>query len=168
MQAETPYSASACDLSCDLLVVGGGVVGLWTARLAARRGMDVILADRGQIGGGASGGVLGALMPHMPERWNPKKQFQFEALRSLPDMIAALEAETGIATGYRRIGRLMPLSLPHHRALALERAGHVEEVWRPHGADLRWSVVERPARAGWPAAEAMAHGAVLETLTARL
>ncbi|PZR70212.1 MAG: D-amino-acid oxidase, partial [Stutzerimonas stutzeri] len=63
----------------DLIVVGGGVMGLWTALFAARQGLSVHLAERRTIGAGASGGVLGALMPHLPDRWNAKKAFQFAA-----------------------------------------------------------------------------------------
>ena len=78
----------------DLLVAGGGVMGLWTALFAARAGMSVCLAERRHIGAGASGGVLGALMPHLPDRWNAKKAFQFDALVSLEAEIAALEGES--------------------------------------------------------------------------
>ena len=54
----------------DLLIAGAGVAGLWLAVKAARAGLSVTLVERGNPGGGASGGFLGALMPHSPERWN--------------------------------------------------------------------------------------------------
>ena len=34
------------DQSCDLLVVGGGLVGLALARAAAHSGLDVLIVDR--------------------------------------------------------------------------------------------------------------------------
>jgi len=48
----------------DLLIVGGGVQGLWIARSAILAGMSVALVEANVCGTGASGGLLGALMPH--------------------------------------------------------------------------------------------------------
>ena len=120
------------------------------------------------VGSGASGGLLGALMPHMPERWNPKKQFQFEALVSLEARIAEIEAETGLATGYRRCGRLLPLAKPHHAELAADRAIKAATQWRAPSGDFSWQFVDRAPVGGWPSPEAMPHGVVLETLAARV
>ena len=86
----------------DLLIVGGGIMGLWAAVMAERAGIDAVLVERQAIGAGASGGVLGALMPYMPDRWDIKKQYQFEALVALEREIESLEAQTGLSTGYRR------------------------------------------------------------------
>ena len=97
----------------DLLIVGGGIMGLWAAVMADRAGLKTVLVERDRIGAGASGGVLGALMPYMPDRWDVKKQFQFDALVTLEQEIAGLEAQTGMSAGYRRSGRLMPLPQPH-------------------------------------------------------
>ena len=70
-------------------------MGLWAAVHAERLGIQTLLVDAGRFGQGASGGLLGALMPHMPDKWSVKKQFQFDALVSLEKEIAALEAATG-------------------------------------------------------------------------
>lgn len=85
------------------------MLGLWIARLACARGLAVAIADPGAIGGGASATPLGALLPHLPDTWNEKKAFQFAALADLADAIARLEADTGLSTGYRRAGRVMPI-----------------------------------------------------------
>lgn len=152
----------------DLLVAGGGVMGLWTALFAARAGLSVYLAERRHIGAGASGGILGALMPHLPDRWNAKKAFQFEALVSLEAEIAALEAETGLSAGYRRSGRLIPLAKPHNRDIALGQARDALSVWKTPGRSFPFDVLDAPPVAGWPAPEAMAHGLVHDHLAARL
>ncbi|MGB7286840.1 MAG: FAD-dependent oxidoreductase, partial [Salaquimonas sp.] len=86
-------------ISPDLIVVGGGIFGLWAARHAIKRGERVLVLEKREIGAGASGGFLGALMPHMPDNWEAKKQLQFAALSSMPAAIARLEAETGIDCG---------------------------------------------------------------------
>ena len=113
----------------DLAVIGGGIVGLWATRFAIHRGLSVALIEKNQIGGGASGGILGALMPHQPRPWNAKKQSQFEALVEMEQLCAALESETGLSTGYRRAGRLMPI--------ASEKLLERQESWAD-GAREHW------------------------------
>lgn len=152
----------------DLFVVGGGVMGLWTALFAAREGFSVRLVEKRTIGAGASGGVLGALMPHLPDRWNAKKAFQFDALVSLEAEIATLEAETGLSAGYRRSGRLIPLAKPHNRDIALRHAQDALAVWRTPDRSFAFEVLEAAPTPGWPAQEAMAQGLVYDHLAARL
>lgn len=113
----------------DTAIIGGGVLGLWAARHAIRRGEKVILLEKRTVGAGASGGFLGALMPHMPDNWNAKKQFQFEGLDTLESAIAELEEETGIDCGYRRCGRIMPVT--NEKLL-----GQIDR--RIKGADENW------------------------------
>ncbi|MBZ7922779.1 FAD-binding oxidoreductase [Ensifer adhaerens] len=151
----------------ELLVIGGGVMGLWAALCAARKGMKVRLVEQRAIGAGASGGLLGALMPHMPDRWNEKKQFQFDALVSLEEEVAQLEAQTGLSTGYRRTGRLMPLAKAHLRDIALRHEQDAQQQWRSGARQFFWHVQENGPE-GWPAEEATAHGVVFDTLAARV
>ncbi len=99
----------------DTAIIGGGVLGLWAARHAIKRGEKVALIEKRQIGAGASGGFLGALMPHMPDGWDAKKQFQYEGLTTLREAVDVLKAETGIDCGYKMCGRIMPL--PHEKML---------------------------------------------------
>src|SRR5690606_7004457 len=93
---------SVLPTSVDLVIVGAGVMGLWAAVKAGRLGIRTLLVEAGQVGSGASGGLLGALMPHTPDRWSDKKQFQFDALVLLQGETAAIEAATGLSAGYRR------------------------------------------------------------------
>ncbi|MDR6816716.1 glycine oxidase [Neorhizobium sp. 2083] len=154
--------------SADLVIVGGGVMGLWAAVKAERLGIRTLLVDAGPLGQGASGGLLGALMPHMPDKWNDKKQFQFDALLSLEDEIAELEAETGMACGYRRSGRLIPLPKPHLRKIALGHSADAEACWRRGERRFHWHVLDRPPQKGWPDASFAAAGLVHDTFAARV
>ncbi len=146
----------------DVLVIGGGVFGLWAARACRLRGMSVTLAEAGRIGGGASGGPVGALAPHMPARWDEKKAFQLAALEELPAVIARLEADAGISTGYGRIGRVTPLPDARRRAEAEHRAGEAARRW----PGARMEVLEESRWPGWAAPGAA--GLVWDDLTARL
>ncbi|WP_037076613.1 NAD(P)/FAD-dependent oxidoreductase [Neorhizobium vignae] len=154
--------------SADLVILGGGVMGLWAAVKAERLGIRTVLVDSGRLGQGASGGLLGALMPHMPDKWNDKKQFQFDALLSLEDEIIELEAETGVVCGYRRSGRLIPLPKPHLRKIALGHSADAEACWRRGDRRFHWHVLDRPPQKGWPDASFAAAGLVHDTFAARL
>ncbi len=143
-------------------------MGLWAAVHAERRGIETLLVDAGQIGCGASGGLLGALMPHMPDRWSEKKQFQFDALVSLEAEIAAIEEVTGLSAGYRRSGRLIPLPKPHLRKIALGHFEDAEAVWRTGERRFHWHVLDRPPGEDWIDPAAGESGFVHDTLAARV
>jgi len=66
--------------SIDVTVFGAGAFGLSVAWCCARRGARVRVVDPGGVGAGASGGIVGALAPHVPEQWNEKKAFQLDSL----------------------------------------------------------------------------------------
>ena len=64
----------------DVTVRGAGAFGLSIAWACAQRGAKVRVIDPYGPGAGSSGGLVGALAPHVPENWNPKKAFQFDSL----------------------------------------------------------------------------------------
>jgi glycine oxidase len=91
----------------DVLVVGGGVIGLVTAWRAAQRGLATAVADPAPGGGAAhvAAGMLAAVT---------ELQYGEQALLDLnlasaaryPDFAAELTELTGLDTGYRRCGTL--------------------------------------------------------------
>ncbi len=91
-----------------------------------------------RIGAGSSGGTVGALAPHVPEQWNPKKQFQFESLPMAAGFWADVAARGG-DPGYARLGRIQPLADADHVALAHARAATARDHWA--GAAI-WRVAE--------------------------
>ncbi|MCV0429722.1 MAG: FAD-binding oxidoreductase [Roseibium sp.] len=151
----------------DLAIAGAGVFGLSIAHCALKKGLRVVVLEANYVGAGASGGLLGALMPHMPARWNPKKEFQFQALLKLEDHIEQLEFETGLSCGYRRCGRILPLTtqdkLEHH----LERAEESKQRWHPKQTGFSYLVEPAGSRSDWLNATAAPFGIVYETLAAR-
>lgn len=143
-------------------------MGLWAAVHAERLGIKTLLVDAARIGQGASGGLLGALMPHMPDKWSEKKQFQFDALVSLEGDIAVLEAETGLSAGYRRSGRLIPLPKPHLHRIALGHSQDAERHWCHGDRQFHWHVSDTAPVDGWIDPNAGASGFVFDTLAARV
>lgn len=132
-----------------------------------RAGLSTVLVDAGRIGGGASGGVVGALMPHQPVNWSAKKQFQLDGLLTLGDEVAALEAATGLDCGYRRTGRLIPLKDRRQRERNESWGASAAECW-PRGRGFGWQVLDDNPAPGWLAGEAAPAGFALDTLSARL
>ncbi len=127
----------------DVCVVGGGIVGLWVARRLADAGADCVLIERDICGSGASGGILGALMAHAPDNWNIKKQFQFDALAELPGLIDQLESQTGLATGYARCGRIMPVRTEKFRQQAKVRSEASRRHWRSEDARFSFDLSDQ-------------------------
>ena len=52
----------------DVTVRGAGVFGLSVAWACLRLGATVRVIDPNGVGSGASGGIVGALAPHVPEQ----------------------------------------------------------------------------------------------------
>jgi len=120
-------------------VRGGGVFGLACAYELARRGAKVRLIERERIGAGSSGGTVGMLSPHVPDQWNPKKQFQFDSLVMSEAFWADVQATGGKHPGFARVGRLQPLANEAAVALAEARGKDAVANWGP---DFVWRVAE--------------------------
>ena len=55
--------------TADVVVAGAGIVGCATAYAMARRGLSVVLLDKGAVGGAVSGASLACIGTHMIEHW---------------------------------------------------------------------------------------------------
>lgn len=120
----------------DLVVVGGGYTGLWTALLATERDPDarVIIVEAQRVGWAASGrngGFCEASLTHGHEngmaRW-PKEMPTLERLgRENLDAIEASEARYGIDFQFERTGQFAPAVEPHQVAWL--------EEWAAEGGD---------------------------------
>lgn len=149
--------------TADVVVMGGGIFGLAIAFACARRGARVVLCERDRIGAGSSGGLVGALAPHVPEQWNAKKAFQLDSLLMAGAFWEEVRAVSGIDPGYARSGRWQPLADAEAVARARDRAAGAGALWLGKAA---WRVVAAPAD-GW--APASPTGYIVEdTLSARL
>lgn len=148
----------------DITIMGAGIFGMSIAWACARRGAKVRVVDPRGVGGGASGGVVGALAPHTPERWEPKKAFQFESLIMAEDFWAEVDAASGLASGYGRTGRLQPIADDHTLALARERVVAAVTLWE---GKAKWQVCQVEEFTDWVPTSPT--GLVVhDTLTARI
>ncbi|WP_431041907.1 NAD(P)/FAD-dependent oxidoreductase [Streptomyces sp. P1-3] len=125
------------DEQCDLLVVGGGYTGLWTALRAKERDphRDVVLVEAQEIGWAASGrngGFCAASLTHGLgnglARW-PEELPTLERLgqRNL-DEIEATVARYGIDCDFERTGEIDVATAPHQIAELRETARDAERL----------------------------------------
>jgi glycine oxidase len=147
----------------DITVMGGGIFGLSCAYRMQARGARVVLVERNAIGAGSSGGLVGAMSPHVPEAWNPKKQFQLESLLMAADWWRSVEATANQSSGYARLGRLQPLGDAAAVALAQARATTAATLW---GGNAVWSVTTNPGSSLVPVSSTSTW--VHDTLSARI
>lgn len=129
----------------DVTVMGAGVFGLSVAYACAVRGASVRVIDPNGVAAGSSGGLIGALAPHVPENWNDKKAFQFDSLIMADAFWRKVSDLAGTDVGYFRSGRLQPLADDRAVELARARAVTAQELWQGKAV---WSV-EAAGRCAW-------------------
>lgn len=127
--------------TADVTVMGAGIFGLAVAYACLGRGAGVQVIDPGGIAAGASGGIVGALAPHVPEQWNAKKAFQLESLLMAGAYWAEVAQVSGQQTGFARSGRLQPLADAAAVKLARERAVSAADLWQGKAV---WEVIPLP------------------------
>jgi len=142
----------------DLVVVGGGVIGLACAWRAAQAGMAVTVLEREEPGAGASGLAAGMLAPVTEAEFGEEALLRMNlASRELwPGFAAELEELTGMSTGYADSGALV---------VAADR-DDAEELRRLHGFQRRLDLEAewlgpRAARALEPGLSPRIGGAIL-------
>ncbi|MCC5964016.1 MAG: FAD-binding oxidoreductase [Rhodobacteraceae bacterium] len=147
----------------DVTIMGAGVFGLTLALACRERGARVQVTEARGIGAGSSGGLVGALAPHVPENWNAKKALQFDALRMAQDYWHRVQEISGIDPGYARLGRVQPVP-DGGLELARGRGARADDLWQGFAQWHVLPVAEAPglamhAPSGW---------VIHDTLSARL
>jgi glycine/D-amino acid oxidase-like deaminating enzyme len=118
--------------SADLVVVGGGYTGLWTALLAkeADPTRDVLVLEAGTVGWAASGrngGFCAASLTHGEANGRSRWPTEYAALHRLGvanlDELQATVARYGIECDFRRSGALTVATQPHQLEWLREESG---------------------------------------------
>ena len=108
--------------SPDVLIIGGGVIGLTTAYFLARDGVRVTVVDKGDFGQESSWAGAGIIPPVAEyDACSPLDVLRAKSVTMFPDLSRELRERTEVDNGYLRCG-------------GLEFIGHggAEEEW--HGA----------------------------------
>ncbi|MFF7329205.1 glycine oxidase ThiO [Streptomyces sp. NPDC008150] len=114
--------------SSDVLVVGGGVIGLVTAWRAAQRGLSTAVLDPGPGGGAAQ--VAAGMLAAVTELHHGEQTLlglNLESARRYPEFAAELTDCTGHDLGHRRCGTLAV-------ALDADDRAHLRELHVLHNA----------------------------------
>ncbi|WEH18700.1 glycine oxidase ThiO [Streptomyces sp. VNUA24] len=119
----------------DVLVVGGGIIGLVTAWRAALRGFTTAVVDP-EPGGGAAQVAAGMLAAVTELHYGEQTLLglNVESARRYPAFVAELTEATGLDLGYRRCGTLAV-------ALDADDRAHLRELHalqRRSGLDPEW------------------------------
>lgn len=111
------------DAVVDLVVVGGGLTGLWAAYEAAGEGQHVVVVDGERIGEGASGrcgGFVNASITHGIAHGHARWPDEMHAVVALQDAIwadtLALLERCGAGDVIEPVGKLVVATRPHHLA----------------------------------------------------
>src|SRR5207237_1414910 len=106
----------------DVVVIGGGVIGLAVAWRAAQQGLAVRVLERGELGSGASRVAAGMLAPVTEA--DPGElallELGLRSAESWPGFADELQRASGIDPGLRRCGALV-VARDRDEAEALER-----------------------------------------------
>ncbi|MFF8679780.1 NAD(P)/FAD-dependent oxidoreductase [Streptomyces sp. NPDC015237] len=118
-------------LTCDVVVVGAGMVGAACALYAAREGLDVIVVDRGHVAGGTTGAGEGNLLVSDKE---PGPELDLALLSAR--LWTALAGELGREVEYEPKGGVVVAGTPEaltglETFAAGQRAAGVEAVSVP-------------------------------------
>ena len=113
---------------CDVLIIGGGVIGLTTAYFLAGEGVRVTVVDKGDFGQEASwagAGILpSAIFRHAR---TPIEQLLGLSAERFPALSAELREQTGIDNGYLRSGGLEVME---------QASAMLATEWRSEGIDF--------------------------------
>jgi hypothetical protein len=103
--------ALTADERCDVAIVGAGIAGLSTAYELARRGRQVVVIDRGRIGGGMTARTTAHLSTELDDRFyelidargEDEARLYYESQAAAVDRIEAICREEGIDADFARI-----------------------------------------------------------------
>ena len=123
--------------TADVVIVGGGVMGCSLAYQLARRGVDVALFERAELGSQSTAKCAGGVRQQFSNEANVRVQML--AVRLLNEF----EAEVGTPADFHQIGYLFVLTRPQE----VEEFHRLMEMWHRVGLDdARWVDADEAAR----------------------
>ncbi len=122
---------SLVTMTMDVVVVGGGVMGLTSAWRIAQRGLKVTLVEAGQCGSGATRAALGALWPPSPIHTGPLQSLHRQSLWGFETFAGELRQASGVVVDFLRQGRVELLSGAKAQADAVKEVAAAQANWPP-------------------------------------
>lgn len=94
--------------SWDVVIVGGGIIGVSLALSLSRHGAEVLIVDKGEPGREASHAAAG-MLAHC-EQATAVRPLAVASARLYPEFLHEIEDESGLRTDYRRAGAIVYLT----------------------------------------------------------
>ena len=106
-------------IMADCIIVGGGLIGMLCARELKKSGFDVLLFDKGELGGESSWAGGGILLPLLPWQYPDEvNELARVGHQIYPQIAQALFEESGVDPEYIRSGLLVLDSKDQEKAAA--------------------------------------------------
>lgn len=119
----------------EVVIIGGGVIGCSLAYNLRKRGVDVIVLDRGEIGGQASNAAAGLLAPLGPLSGpGPFADLLLASFAMFRELVPELEEASGLCLAYVESGAIRAVRNPKRMAALKKRL----EAWQPLGLRMYW------------------------------
>jgi glycine oxidase len=119
----------------DVIIVGGGIIGLSLALELREGNVGVLVLDSGEPGKEASSAAAGMLAGADPETPTELRQFATASAELYPEFVHKLEAASGIDVDFRRQGTVALFegfdAPPIHRKLSQEELRLLEPALQP-------------------------------------
>ncbi|HLI06533.1 MAG TPA: glycine oxidase ThiO [Ktedonobacteraceae bacterium] len=122
-------------LTTDIAIIGGGVIGCALAYYLGKARIDVVVVERGEIGGQASGVAAGLLAPLGPLSGpGPFADLLLSSFALFPTLVPELEDASGLHLSYERTGALRTV----RDAKRIPKLRKRLEAWKALGLEMHW------------------------------
>ena len=119
----------------DIIIAGGGIIGVSLALELRLRGADVMVLDRGELGEESSSAAAGMLAAADPETPPALRTLALESARMFPEFVHQIEGLSGMQVDFRRHGSIALMdeseAPPAHRRLTPEELKSLEPYLQP-------------------------------------
>jgi glycine oxidase len=121
--------------SCDVAIIGGGVIGCSIAYQLRKAGVDVLVIERQEVAAEASSAAAGLLAPFgsLTEP-GPFSDLVLASWALAPTLLPQIEQESGVQVEYRRVGALH-IAANDREVEALRQQ---MQAWEALGAKMTW------------------------------
>ncbi|MFH0982355.1 MAG: glycine oxidase ThiO [Planctomycetota bacterium] len=152
----------------EVIVIGGGAIGLCVAWRLGQRGIRVTLLERGACGQEASWAAAGILAPGNPNRRGPMSTLHLKSLDLYPAFVAELQEATSLDLEYTRCGRIELCATEQRYRMGLSEVRAAASRRMPDGQPVLEMFTLEQAKEREPGIGCEAFGALLCRVSARV
>ncbi len=121
--------------SAEVVIIGGGVIGCAIAYFLRKAGVDVIVVERGEVGGQASSAAAGLLAPLGPLSGpGPFADLLLASFAMFPTLVPELEDASGVRLHFEQTGALRTVRDPKRIPKLQKRM----RAWQQLGLAMHW------------------------------